>query len=187
VLEKIDVTLLKQNSVKIKDGIRKYTSIMNRLHECDVSQDREFQKSFNHFYRVRQKSTEWYQLYYSYMQKHKSGEIAFEDVLFYLHERTGKYESSFSSKLLATVNPDMPVWDMNVLSQLSLNAPPSYCKDRLKKIVEVYSALQKWYADYLKTQNAQEVITRFDELFSETNLTDLKKIDLALWSMGVKK
>jgi hypothetical protein len=182
----IKVNAVNENAVKIEIGIRKYTNIMERLHNCDVSQDREFQKAYNGFYRVRQKPQEWYQIYYDYMQRHKSDNINFDNVLTYLYKKLDRLESSFSSKLLATINPNMPVWDANVLSQLSIKAPSYSQSNRLNATIETYSVLQKWYAVYLKTPNAQEVTTRFDELFPNTQITDLKKIDLILWSMGRK-
>ena len=186
-MEIIDVLAIEQNALKIEVGIKKYMKIMNSLHSCDVSQDREFQVAYNGFYRVRQRSQEWYKIYYGYMQRHKSDSIEFKDVLIYMFEKTGKFEPSFSSKLLATINPDMPVWDGNVLSQLSIKAPQCDKKDRLEATIEKYTDLGKWYDTYLKTKNSQDVVDRFDKLFPNTQITDLKKIDLALWSMGLKK
>lgn len=186
LLNGIDVTALEHNAAKIKDGIRKYANIMARLHTCDVSQDREFQKAFNGFYRVR-RDTDWQKVFYDFMEQSKHSTVNFGDILTHVYENTDKVEASFSSKLLATLNPEMPVWDKNVLSQLNIKEPSPTCADRIKRIAETYSILQKWYADYLETDNANEVIGRFDELFPNSGLTALKKIDLALWSMGVKK
>jgi len=187
MLEKIDISAIEKNATKINDGVKKYMNIMDRLLECDVSKDRTFQKAYNGFYRLRQRSAEWYQAYYDYLEQHKNSDLEFKEVLFYLYEKTGKIEPSFSSKLLATVNPDMPVWDMNVLSQLSLKAPAYSSNDRLNKTVDVYYALQGWYNNYLRTPNATELIERFDTLFPNDRLTTIKKVDLALWSMGARK
>lgn len=90
------------------------------------------------------------------------------------------------NKFLATINPDTPVWDKNVLSNLSIKTPGNWCKNRVKKIVETYSILENWYTDYIETQNAKDVIYLFDEVFPNTQVTNIKKIDLALWSMGQK-
>jgi len=107
--------------------------------------------------------------------------------LIHLHELTSRHEPSFASKLLATINPDKPVWDVNVLSNLSIKPPRYYAKNRLMEIVTTYGVLENWFADYLKTQNAREVISLFNEIYPTVNITDVKKIDFALWSLGEKK
>jgi len=55
------------------------------------------------------------------------------------------------------------------------------------EIVTTYGVLENWFADYLKTQNAREVISLFNEIYPTVNITDVKKIDFALWSLGEKK
>ncbi|MCL2696885.1 MAG: hypothetical protein FWE74_02245 [Oscillospiraceae bacterium] len=119
------------------------------------------------------------------MQQYKYIDISFEDVITHIHEKTNRIEASFSSKLLATITPDNPVWDKNVLTQLSINHPQYYQKDRLETTIKTYYDIEKWYASYLKTQNAQDIIDQFDILIPNI-LTNVKKIDLVLWSMGVK-
>ena len=160
---------------------------MNAFHRCDVSQDKEFQKTYNGFYRMRQRKQEFYQIYFEYMEKHKYSPVSFDDVITYLYNFTSRYEPSFSSKLLATINPDMPVWDKIVLSQLSIKPPPYNSKNRLKEIINIYSVIEDWYIHYLETKNSKDVIYIFDKTFPDTQITNIKKIDLALWSMGEKQ
>ena len=38
-----------------------------------------------------------------------------------MYEATGNIEASFSSKMLATINTDMPIWDCYVVQNLCLN------------------------------------------------------------------
>jgi len=80
MLKIIDIATI-ENTTKIKDGIIKYTNIMDRVHNCDVSKDRDFQKAFNGFYRVQRRTQEWYKVYYDYMEYNKKQFINFEDVL----------------------------------------------------------------------------------------------------------
>jgi len=160
---------------------------MNSLHNCDVSKTQDFQKLFNDFYRMRQRSREFYQQFYNYFELHKSIDVKFENVLMYLHTSTLRYEPSFSSKLLATINPNMPIWDANVLSNLSIKPPGYSQKNRLNAIIKTYRSLGNWHSKYLNTQNAIDVMDVFDKIYPGIRITNVKKIDFVLWSLGYKK
>jgi len=185
-LQPSDIQRIRKTLPDKRGSIEKYLFIMDSLQVCDVSQNQEFQKKFNGFYRVRQRPESFYKAYYSYMQAYKNDDISFEDVLTYMHKHTGQIHASFSSKLLATINPNMPVWDSHVLSQLGIKSPGYYKKDRFAATVKTYEVLKGWYESYLKTQNARDVIDTFNTIYPTFLITDTKKIDLALWSLGVK-
>ena len=125
-------------------GLEQYKWIMNNLSKVNVSTDRDFQKHFNHFYRMRQRTPLYYETFYSKLQTNKGDRsLTFKEVLDYLYEKTGRIEPSFSSKLVATVNPDMPVWDKMVLKNLQLRTP-LYSKNhtlRLNKTKMLYSSI----------------------------------------------
>lgn len=127
---------------KVETGIEKYRWIMKRIHEVDISRDAEFQRFFNGFYRMRQRPAGFYTSYYAYLEQNKyNKELTFEDIVTYLYHETGSVHASFSSKLLATVNPDMPIWDKFVLQNLGLRAPYCHEKDRLQKTVQLYQRI----------------------------------------------
>ena len=52
---------------KIETGLRKYQDIMTMLNKVNVSLDKDFQRMYNGFYRVRQRKPEFYEVYYAYM------------------------------------------------------------------------------------------------------------------------
>ena len=183
----IDIATIKRTLPTVGKGLDKYIKIMDEFRKCDVSQDLEFQRTYKGFYRMRQRTPEFYKCYFDYMEAHKSSNITFSNVLSFLYESTSRIESSFSSKMLATINPEMPVWDVNVLSNLSIHPPRSYHKERLKATIDTYSVLLGWYTMYTETQNAREVIGVFDTIYPGTKITNVKKIDLALWSLGERK
>jgi len=89
--------------------------------------------------------------------------------------------------MLATIIANVLVWDSHVLSQLFIKPPKYSHKNRLQATIDTYTILEKWYTDYLQTQNAIEIISHFDTLIQNNNLTNVKKIDLVLWCMGPKK
>jgi uncharacterized protein (DUF697 family) len=186
MLKNIDIPVIQRSLSTIDKGVNKYVDIMNCLQNCDVSKDTDFQTLYKGFYRVR-RNNEFCKAYFEYMEEHKNSVITFENVLQYLYDTNKKIEPSFASKLLATINPNMPVWDKNVLSQLSIKAPQLYCKNRFEAVVETYAILENWYMNYLNTDNAKDVIDVFNSVYPNVQTTDIKKIDLALWSLGVKK
>jgi hypothetical protein len=159
---------------------------MNKLHIYDISKNGDFQREFKGYYKVR-RGSEFCDIYFDYMEKRKSSVLTFKDVLKYLFRLTARIEPSFSSKLLATINPDMPVWDSHVLSRLAIVRPQYRKNDKQKQLIETietYLIIENWYRNYLKTQNANDVIGSFDEIIPNTSITNVKKIDLVLWSMG---
>ena len=187
MLTVIDIATIRNTFPTISKGLEKYVKIISEFRKCDVSVDLGFQRTYKGFYRMRQRTQEFYECYFDYMEANKSSDITFGDVLSFLYKSTSRIEPSFSSKMLATINPEMPVWDVNALSNLSIRPPRPYHKERLKATVDTYSVLLDWYAGYVGTQNARDVIGVFDEIYPDTQITNVKKIDIALWSLGEKK
>ena len=189
-MKSLDVRAINNSLPLIENSINKYIKVINHLHLCDVSISKDYQTAYNGFYRMRQRKQEYYQMYFYFLEKNKKNkDINFVDVLSHIHKKTGRYEPSFSSKLLATINHDTPVWDSVVLKNLSIKQPKYYQKDRLSVTIKTYRKLLEWYEIYFKTKNAIEVLTIFNLLYphyAET-ITAVKKIDLALWSLSKGK
>lgn len=164
---------------RVKVGLTKYNWIMRRVHEVDVSADANFQKSYNGFYRMRQRPADFYKTYYAFLEQNKDNpSLTFEEILTYLYEETGSIHASFSSKLLATVNPDMPIWDKFVLQNLGLRTPYYYAKDRMQKTIQLYQRICEWY----QSEQAREKLQLFNALFPNEEISDVKKIDFILWA-----
>ena len=162
-------------------GLTKYNYIMATIQNTDVSSDIEFQKRYNGFYRMRQRPAEYYSTYFNFMEKQKNRDVTFEETLRYLHASLGRIEASFSSKLVATINPNKPVWDEFVLQNLGIKKPTTYSKNRIEKTIEIYMGIEGFYANFLKSNECQALLVEFDSHFPNTNLTQTKKVDLLLW------
>jgi hypothetical protein len=113
--------------------------------------------------------------------KQKADSLSFKEVFLYIHNETGRYEASFSSKLLATLNPDKPVWDRFVLENLGIKKVSYSSKDRDSQIISAYDKICKWYDDFMGNENAELIVSLFDEMFPDTKITATKKVDLFLW------
>ena len=105
---------------EVKTAMQHYISIMNKVWNTDVSADKDFQREFNHFYRIR-RNEEWRKKLYRIFEDTKQKTTPdFAEVLEELYAQTGNVEASFSSKMVATLNPNKPIWDSMVLSVLLL-------------------------------------------------------------------
>ena len=163
-------------------ALDKYKLILHTVNMIDVSKDYEFQRTFNAFYRIR-RNAEWRRWFYGLFESAKKNHFSFEDVINRLYAETGNVEASFSSKLLATIDPDKPIWDQYVLHNLGLELKGNTSQERVKNAVMVYGRIEEWFENYLQTKEAHENIAEFDRwLPNYTWLSAVKKIDYLLWS-----
>lgn len=174
--------MAKSKIEKIHIGIKKYQFLRQRLYETDVSAERDFQRAFNGFFRMGRRTEGYYRDYYCYLQQHKESGIDFAKALTYLYERHSRLEMSFVSKMVAMVNPTLPIWDSVVTKgHFGIVAPYANVKDRLQKGIEKYEQYCRSYSTYMQTAEAKAKIKEFDKLFPNTKITDVKKLDFMLW------
>jgi hypothetical protein len=168
-------------------GLWNYLCIMGTLHHANVAQNEEFQRLYNKFYVVRSRGKEWYTAYFAFLQKHKNnGSLTFEEALRHIYKKTGRIEASFSSKLLATVNPQMPLWDIHVLRNAKIIAPKTAQKDKDKQLqesVDAYNLLIRWHKEHIKTKDGKFMVEKFDKTYPDNHITDVKKVDFILWQI----
>jgi hypothetical protein len=167
---------------KARKGIGQYLELMRSLHTVDVSTNREFQRRYNSFYRVRQRSPKWYAVYYNLLETRKKAGIGFDEVLDTLWQRLDRYEPPLSSKLVATIDPTTPVWDRFVLMNTGLNAPSYTDPQRRVKAKAVYRQIYDWYSANLATVDGRRIVEIFaEEIPEHGEIADLKKLDFVLW------
>lgn len=169
----------------IGDGLKKYAKILEVYKNTkDVSKDYDFQRMYDAFYRVR-RNEEWRKYYFKLMQEARTKEMTFEDILNSICDNTGNIEASFSSKLLSTINPNMPIWDQYVLMNLGLKPTPQYMDKELRLIasVEIYDSICEWYSNRINSDIGKTELELFNKSFPKyTWISDVKKIDFLLWS-----
>ncbi len=165
-------------------GLDIYASIMKTFRNVDVSKDEDFQRKFNHFYRVR-RNEEWRSSYYDLFESIKNRRNpTFDLILDTLLEQTGNIEASFSSKMLATIDSGMPIWDHYVIENLGIKIPAQSDPERVNKVKIAYAEMVDWYANFLNTENARECINEFDKMLpSYSWISDVKKIDFFIFSI----
>lgn len=163
-------------------GLDKYADILRNVREKDVSCDKSFQHMFNAFYRVR-RNAEWQKTYYMIFEHAKNEYCSFADVIERLYMETGNVEPSFSSKMIATIDTQMPIWDQYVLKNLKLELKGKTPREKISNAIQLYDRIRNWYQEYLLTEVAQRNIDEFNRrLPSYSWISDVKKIDYLLWS-----
>lgn len=178
-----DVNKVFQERLAVSMGLDKYQFIMEQVKKIDVSVDADFQRTFNGFYVVRRNEA-WRKVYYEHFEKVKGGTPTFSGILTHLYECTGNVEPSFSSKMLATIFPDKPIWDKNVVQNLNMGLVGTTKEERLANAIALYVDIEKWYADFLQTDKAKECIEAFDRVMPDyKHISSIKKIDGILWSI----
>lgn len=173
--KQIDCALL-----RVQEGLNKYLAIQKNLKTTNVSTDRAFQKQFNHFYKVR-RNTAWQTQYYELLQKNKNSTVTFSKILSEIHKNTGRYEASFASKLVATIDPNQPVIDEFVLKNSGLKLPYSKAKNREARIVALHGKLLTKLLEFLNKENGKYLVEEFKAKFPSAQITQIKMLDLVLW------
>ena len=189
----IDKTMAEHNQINPSEvieqclvrsfGLDKYQAIQSDLQKTNIFLDESFQKKYNAFYKVRRNS-EWRNIYYELFEKLKkeTSEISFRYILEYMYLRTGNIEASFSSKMLATLNPDFPIWDQYVLKNLGITLPTTKEKKSVDLIVEYYSQICDWYKKYIESDEGKKCVEVFNQTLSHYKwISPIKKIDFFLW------
>ena len=161
----------------------KYKEIISMFNDKNVDLfSKEFTKCFNSFYRVR-RDNKWQKIYYEYFNKNrKNKNITFDEILDYMYKNTGNIEASFSSKMLSTINPNMPIWDRNVLKNLDIKVDNGSKKEKLKNTKIAYKKIIDDINDKLNDENIKNAIKEFRIFFPELNFSDVKILDFMLWN-----
>lgn len=171
---------------KVAKGLQQYVWLQTKRDASDLRSDPLFRRQFNHFYRVR-RSKEWQDRFYELLESFKGTKVSFPDVFDALYRATGRCEASFASKLLATLDPNMPVIDSIVLGNLKLRLPPARSKDRVSRIYQLHAKLLACFTDYLATEDGQYLVMRFRETYPGIDVSQIKMLDLVLWQTRAKK
>jgi hypothetical protein len=167
---------------RLADGLRRYQWLQDKVSKCDVTTDPEFQRRFNAFYRVR-RNAEWRSEFFALMEKSKSSGTNFSGALQTVHRSTGRIEASFTSKLVATLDPSKPVIDKFVFRCFKLRLPNWGSANREEKTIELYGQLCLKYDGFTKSPDGVKIRNMFDERYPDAKITDIKKIDLVLWQI----
>ena len=171
---------LRNNKGRLED----YNYLQQSLLKTNVADDRSYQRKFKSFYRVRRNDV-WCAIFFQILEREKRNKtVSFSNVLNEIyrearHNDRQQVEMSFASKLVATINPELPVLDKYVFENLGLKTSSNR---KLNRVVEIYSEVQTLTSRKIQSNGFETWRNRFDETFPQfTHFTDVKKLDLFLW------
>lgn len=180
-------------------AIDRYLWLQDNVGHADLSAEGDFARRFCTFYRVRRSKKTWRPPYFAYMKELRalrdrgdplpSFGIALRHLATNLPlTASGKerVEASFTSKLLATLAPDKPVWDKLILDHFKLNVPDPNGVDRIAAAIAKFESIECGIRKELAHTSWPERRASFDRAFRdrdvETRITDIKALDLLIWA-----
>ena len=174
------------NRILVTD-LQRYDYLQTTLAITDVSTDLTFQRTFNGYYRMRSRPADWYTNFYELLESRKRDtDIQFQEVLRTIHRVTGRVEPSFSSKLVATICPESPVYDKYVRENLGIEIPrqTDTTPVRLRGFIQAYEQLCRRILELVTETRFAGIREHFDREFpSYTHFSEVKKLDLLLWKL----
>jgi hypothetical protein len=172
---------------KIEKGLFQYKEIMMLFKSSkNIENDDVLQKRYKTFYGMytARKDAQFYKVYFKWLKNAREGEsLDMRSLLEQLKRSSNKNEISFASKLLATVDPKLPIWDSRVRKRINA-AGEIKLKVSFKSIdecVEGYNSMLLWYSKFMKSDKAKEMIAEFDLHLPNQKITKIKKIDFMFW------
>jgi hypothetical protein len=154
----------------------------------DVSRRGEFQTLFNRFYVMSRRTEKFKTAFYSlFQQLRDETNLDFGTCLHLQYEAFPTVEASFVSKMIATINPNRPVYDSLVRKALGLSSPSARdARKRISQAVAIYDQIVRQIRDFIESESYPATVAAFDKKFPKcVSLSPTKKIDLMLWKFRV--
>jgi hypothetical protein len=168
--------------------VERYRQTIDGLANCNVATDLAYRRNFIRFYRMRLPKAKAYDDYFDILERLKGQQNismteVLEEVLAELQIKTGRIESSFASKLLATINPNLPIIDRVVLHNIGLRLPANNVPNRREKVIAVHLELTTRLNEMIQDEQFVLIKSRFASAYPDYNFTDLKILDLLIWQL----
>lgn len=183
----IDYTL--KILVKKRKKLSRYISLRNSIKTLDISKDSDFQEEFNSFYRVR-KNADWKKSFFNLFEKLKlKDDISFKYILTELYKQTGKCEPIYASRILNTLNPSMPTWDLKVLRSYGVTNLRGNSKYKITKLTNLYQKFLLYFNSFFSSQEEKNnYLNKFDKEFPVfKNIDSAIKFYFILWTLENNK
>lgn len=150
----------------------------------------DYQRKYNHYYRLRQQRPTFYAAYYSILRGVAAREVklTLSTVIKQLFDECGAIHLSFCSKLMATASDEYIIYDSVVAKKAGLSPPSSPSKRTITEAVERYNDLLAQMKTFAATPAAEHCIIDFDQAFpAAAGFGKLRKLDLMLWACSPGK
>ena len=131
-----DIEKALDNLEKRTQDIQHYMNIMSKVKTVNVADDQDFQREFDFFYKVR-RNAEWRKVFFEIFERKKKKNCFYKEIITELYEGTGQVEASFASKMLASIDENMPIWDSKVLDRIGIKSSNKRGQQKLEETIEL--------------------------------------------------
>ncbi len=155
-----------------------------------ISNNTEFKEKYKSFYVMRTAglSQQHFEKYFELLDRH---ETSLETILNELYviktlKQLNSLQFSFATKLLHTLDNNLPIYDNQVKKTLGLPAPYDYSDSNDKKmrsLLSYYEKLKKIYRQLLEKEPVKKLIgdIRKELGWTAEKINDVKILDFILW------
>ena len=193
------IVMIKRNSAKIiqeitQEEIDLYVFIQEQFTKQKSGVcGKYFKKLFLIFYgtRISQIPTYFDKLFdnnlYNSLQRVKNFdelENIYEELLDSFYSDSDKYQYSYISKLVHTINPNFPIYDSNVIVALGLKESPDTEQRRKEFWSIIYKKIYNIYQIIVEKELLKEVIENFSIKREITSMNNIKILDFLFWGAG---
>lgn len=167
---------------KLANGIHRYRDLQRSIRASGFRANEVFRKKYCYFYRITpHRNKGWQQHYFALLVRATKAKCNFRQILLEVKKRTGRIESSFASKLVASVHTNRPVIDKYVLLNAQLRLPYPSDRDRLQKTFVAYDLLDKAMHAFLASPDGLYLIREFTTMYGKHLVSEMKMLDFVLW------
>ena len=163
-----------------------YFWLQNNLQKRNISTDREYQRKFAGYYRMRFISPKYRNSFFELFETAKlqaaSSFRTIAETLFYVDR---KHQFSFITKMLHTIDPHHPIYDSQIDAALGIHRTyQSDFEKKLRQDEEILNRLSVLYQKLADLPEMTEPLTAVDQIFPDQRMATEKKLDFILWALG---
>ena len=83
--------------------------------------------------------------------------------------------------MLATINPNKPIWDKYVLKHLKIRVKEKDKDKKIEEAINIYKKIEEKYKEYLEDNNIKETINRIKKILNDERISDIKILDFIIF------
>jgi hypothetical protein len=156
----------------------------------NVAQHSKYQSTFANYYVFRGISKAQRNEYFLMLEAEKANSgLTFEEALDQLSKLLKKIHASFASKLLATIKPDSPIYDSQVVACLGLTIWYEKLENKKRQqAIWLFEEISEFHRQARAHGGLPPLIIAFDQRFpSYSHFNSVKKLDFLMWRSGARR
>lgn len=179
-----------------EESIELYSIIKKEYENSDVSVNDKFQRAYRKFHGMDHVgfNEDFINKYFKLIEKYRNQTVLDSEKVFIDLDRIKNFEDndallfSFATKLMCTIDDSIPIYDKEVCDIFSFTEPMDVDFAMVIDILmDQQEILQAHFNEIIESNLLPVTIRMFDEKFSDTNFSMVKKLDFIFWSFGKLK